>query len=281
MRLRLNYLGLVTLVLMGFSGNAQFVPKADDLPYYEKYYAPIAGFYTHVDFGLSTGVGKWGAAPTPDDGFLDGFLGEGGMGAGTGFHLKFGQMVPLTFRDDYADTWYSGIHWGLEISEHGAPSWDDVGGDALFYYSEDESEDGFSLGRATTLSAQLGFYESYNMGNRFVIETGIDVNFPLFASDFPYTNQVYLGGLNGNITVFPAEADNGDALAWQPGFSLHVALRARNLRYYIEYYHQGVNHYYEMAQRDVNNNEVSVEGFNADYTISTIRVGIGYLFLQD
>ena len=277
MSVRLNYLGLLALVLVSFSAQAQFVPKADNLEYYEKYYAPISGLYAHFDIGLSTGIGNWGAAPTLDNGLLDGFTGLGGMGAGTGFHLKFGQMVPLDIRLDYANSWYSGIHWGAEISEHGALSWDEVGGDQFFGYSEDESDDGQSLGRATNLSLQLGFYESYNMGNRFVIETGVDVNFSVFSV---YANQEYFGGTNGNITVHPAEAENGDALAWQPGFSLHLALRTKKVRYYLEYYHQGVNHYYEMAQRDLNGDEVSAEGFNANYNISTIRFGIGYLFAQ-
>lgn len=266
---------LVLSAILYLPLKAQRVPSKSNLKYYQKHYAPISGLYAGIDIGASYGIGQWGGSPSLDQPLLASFYGEDGFGATYGYFLSFSQMVPLKIKTDYKDSWYAGIRWGMEIAEHGILDWSNLDGDDRFTVNFDEGEEN-SYGNATNAAILLGFTESYNLGNKFVIETGFDLHLSVWS----IRPNISYFGRQSNYTVLPEAAENGDNLAWQPGYSFHLAYRARNVRIYLKYFNQAVNQYYEVTNSDLQGNEISTEGFNSDFNISTLRLGISFLFGQ-
>lgn len=257
---------LIVIGLFSFAAQGQYIP--DNLEYYEKYRkpaGPAGDLYAQFGAGISLPMASWGAQPSPNLPLLAPFLGEDGMGAGTGYFINFSQMVPINAFSSPNNT-YWGFKWGAELANHGSVDWTEVIEKANSQYSD------------FNLSFLLGPTYNIRMGEKWVIELGGTFNFSVWSG------QTELGTIPGDnplptdFDITPASPDEGPEMVWQPGYSLSLGVRIRHWKIYGELYTQNVKRYFEFTS--YSNQDESIQGFNSDYTISTFRIGIAYLFMN-
>lgn len=240
-----------------------------DEAYYSKYRSPFQSLYATIDLATSTGTGLWGADNRSGEAYNRVFNGNDGWGVGPGFSLAFSQLVPINMKLDHGNSFSSGIRWGAEVVMHGNARDERSGYDRI-------------VDQAANLSFLLGYALSYNFDNRFMLEGGMDVHLPMWSSR-PEVSLYYFDNSFeslGSIIVSPAESASGEGSSWRPGVGYQLALRTRKLRLFMKYHIQPVKQYYEAIEYDGDADEISVEGFNAEFRITTLRFGIGFLFGQ-
>lgn len=262
----MGYKNYFLILLLAFStlGYSQYVPSKPE--YYAKYKKPLedaGSLYAQIGAGLSLPMGTWGEAPSPNLPLLAPFLGDDGMGAGIGYFVNFSQMVPINAFSTKSNS-YWGIKWGAEFASHGWADWSEAIPEAT------------SQADAYNFSLLLGPTYTFRLGEKAAFELGGTVNFSLFSGQTEITTVASIDPSEYDFMILPATPESGSEIGWQPGFSFSLGFRIHSWKLYGEYYTQGINRYYEVTTYDLQ--EEVIQGFNGEYNISTLRIGIAWLF---
>lgn len=251
--------------------------QAQILPGDTSYYAPFevegavrddnANYY-YTSLGLSYAMprGNWAAAPSPDQPLLAPFVGEDGMGAGSGYTAYFTQVVGISANT--VNAIYPTVHWSLEYSYNGSLEWSEVIEGSYNSYGSD------------MLSFAIGGGASYNYNNRWVLESSLSFYLPVIvgAPDISYLGGTGFTNVEDHFQVASDRTNfEGEENAFNLGYGLNVGLRIKHIKIFAELFWYNHEHYYEYETYYSNGGEI-IEPFTSDFTVSTLRLGLGYIF---